>query len=522
MSRSSFTGLVPDGLRIDEVRRVGSRVVVTTQNRSSVSACPACGCSSSRVHSRYRRRVADLPAHGHEVAIEIVVRRFRCAEVSCRQRIFAERVANRGIPPFARRTERLDAVVHHCGLALGGRPAARLARRLMLPVSRDTLLRTVRRRTGATTASGLRRIGVDDWAWRKGMRYGTLICDLDRRCIVDLLPDREPGTVAAWLTSHTGLEIVARDRGGGYARAAAHGAPQARQVADRWHLMENASAAFLSAVRRCMSTIRKVVGVTVVDVALLTSAERLQYDGYCRRREAADAIRALARAGTSIKEIARRTDRSRNHVREVLRGGDRDVFRSRMTILAPYLEALEAEWNEGCRRGAELWRRIRAVGYPGSIRVVTEWTTRRRRAETVGGLGLGRVPSARRLARLLTVDRDSLSKADAMIVAAIEKDVPSLVVARSLLRRFQTMLRAKATEDLTAWIAAARESHLASFATGVAADRDAIAAALAEPWSNGQTEGQITKLKLVKRQMYGRANLDLLRARLVDHDLHRD
>ena len=150
-------------------------------------------------------------------------------------------------------------------------------RRLMLPVSRDTLLRTVRRRTGATTASGLRRIGVDDWAWRKGMRYGTLICDLDRRCIVDLLPDREPGTVAAWLTSHTGLEIVARDRGGGYARAARSRRPRRR---GRWrtagHLMENASAAFLSAVRRCMSTIRKVVGVTVVDVALLTSAERLQ------------------------------------------------------------------------------------------------------------------------------------------------------------------------------------------------------------------------------------------------------
>ncbi len=512
--------LVPEGLSVDAIRRVGRHVVVTTRSRLPASACPACGCASSRVHSRYRRLVADLPSHGQEVTIEISVRRFRCVEASCRRRIFAERVAGRGVSPFARRTERLDVIVHHCGLALGGRPAARLARRLMLPVSRDTLLRTVRRRTGVPAAQGLRRVGIDDWAWRKGMSYGTLVCDLDRRRIVDLLPDREPGTVAAWLASHPGLEIVARDRGGSYARAAAQGAPQARQVADRWHLMENASAAFLSAVRRSMTTIRKVVGATIVDVALLTSAERLQYDGYCRRREAAEVIRALARAGTSIKEIARRTDRSRNHVRDVLRGGGRDVFRSRATILAPYLEALDAEWEAGCRRGAELWRRLRRLGFSGSVRVVTEWATRRRRAEAVGGVGLGRVPSARRLARLLTIDRDSLSKADAMIVAAIEKNVPALIVARSLLRRFQTMLRARAAGDLTAWISAARESQLASFATGVAADREAIEAALTEPWSNGQTEGQITKLKLVKRQMYGRAKLDLLRARLVDLDLH--
>ena len=296
--------------------------------------------------------MADLPAHGHEVAIEIIVRRFRCAEASCRQRIFAERVASRGVPPFARRTERLDAVVHHCGLARGGRPAARLARRLMLPVSRDTLPPTVRRRTGETTASGLRRIGIDDRAWRKGLRYGTLICDSTAAASSISRP------IASQAPWPLGSRPMPASRSSRAIEAAATREPllmvppQARQVADRWHLMENASAAFLSAVRRCMSTIRRVIGVTIVDVVPLTSAERLQYDGYCRRREAADVIRALARAGTSIKEIVRRTDRSRNHVREVLRGGDRNVFRSRMTILAPYLEALEAEWDGGCRRSA--------------------------------------------------------------------------------------------------------------------------------------------------------------------------
>ena len=147
------------------------------------------------------------------------------------------------LAPSARRTGRLDCIVHDLGLALGGRPAASFARRLMLPVSNDTLLRVVRRRARMPTEP-LNVIGIDDWAWRRNHRYGTIVCDLERRRPVSLLPDREPATAAAWLERHQGISVVARDRGGGYGDAVARALPHATQVADRWHLMENASRAF--------------------------------------------------------------------------------------------------------------------------------------------------------------------------------------------------------------------------------------------------------------------------------------
>ncbi|WP_372624289.1 transposase [Falsiroseomonas sp.] len=223
----------------------------------------------------------------------------------------------------------------------------------MLPVSKDTLLRVVRRRV-APTEPGARIIGIDEWAWRRDQRYGTIICDLERRRVLDLLPDREPATVRAWLSSQPGIHVVAQDRASGYAGAIAAAAPLAVQVADRWHLMENASATFLQAVRSEMGPIRRALGAGVIDPALLSAAERLQYEGYLRRREENSAIRAMAHAGTAIKEIARRTGRSRKLVRAALRNADDEVFRSRHSSQAPWFVALDEAWSAGCRNGAEL------------------------------------------------------------------------------------------------------------------------------------------------------------------------
>jgi transposase len=351
-----------------------------------------------------------------------------------------------------------------------------------------------------------------DWAWKRGQRYGSIICDLERRRVVDLLPDREPGTVEDWLSRHPEVRIISRDRGGGYCQAATRAAPQAVQVADRWHLMENASAAFLEAVRRSMRPIRLALGSTTVDPSLLTHAERLQHEGYLRREEAYGIIRALAKAGTPIKEIVRRTGRSRKLVREIVRGGGGDVFRYRSNVLEPHLAWLDAEWAAGCRNGAELWI---SAGFRGSLRVVAEWSTRRRRAESAGCETVRKPPPARVLSRLLLSERDHLTKGDAITVARIERGVPVLVSARELVERFHQMVRDRDPAALPAWITDAASSVLASFGKGIVADRSAVAAAMSQPWSNGQTEGQITKLKLVKRQMYGRAKLDLLRARLL-------
>lgn len=171
----------------------------------------------------------------------------------------------------------------------------------MVPASNDTLLRVVRRRA-CSYADDLRVVGIDDWAFRRNHRYGTIVCDLERRRIVTLLPDREIATVEAWLADRPQIEIVSRDRGGGYGEATARGLPNAVQVADRWHLMENASAAFLDAVRKSMRTIRTAIGATTINPDLLTYAEKLQYEGYLRREETNAAIMKLAGAGGTEKK----------------------------------------------------------------------------------------------------------------------------------------------------------------------------------------------------------------------------
>ena len=513
-SRRSLA-LIPDALLVEGHEIQPDRLIVHARARSADGRCPLCGTRSRSVHSRYRRTLHDVPCYGHPVVIRVAMRRFRCRVVTCPRSIFAARMPDVA-EAYGRRTCRMDVVAHHLGLALGGRPAARMARRLSIPLSADSFLRLIRRRAKIPN-DPLRVVGIDDWAWKRGQRYGTVLCDLERRRIVDLLPNREPTTVKAWLAEHQGIEIIARDRSGGYSKAAAAGASRAVQVADRWHLMANASAAFLEAVRRSMRKIRDAIGAAEIGPTLLTSAERRQFEGAKRREATNGAILALAKAGVPIKEIVRRTGYSRGTVRRVVRGGRTDMFRTRESSLDPFKNKLEEEWRNGCNVGAELWRRLRAAGFKGSLRVVTEWVTRKRLDEAAVPSGRSRkLPSARVIAKMMTTERDHLSADDALLSVTIEKAVPDLLAARDLIDRFHAMIRKGDVDQLDDWIKAAKTGLLESLANGLTADRDAVRAALSEPWSNGQTEGQITKLKLVKRQMYGRAKLDLLRARVVE------
>ena len=512
-TRIRLSDLIPAEFNVEAVHDAAGAIVVVASGRALECRCPHCGTLSRRVHSRYPRMLADLPCAGRRLELNLTVRRFVCNAGNCRRKIFAERFGDDVIRPMARRTARLDCLVRHLALALGGRPAARFADRLGFPVSNDTLLRTVRRYDRPVPLPP-NVIGIDDWAWRRNHRYGTIICDLERRRAIALLPDREQATAEAWLIQQHQIEIVARDRGGGYAQAVSRALPHANQVADRWHLMENASHAFLDAVRKSMRQVRVAIGTATVNPKLLTAAERLQYEGYLRREEANAVIRGFVADGVSIKEIVRRTGHSRKLVRSVVRGQRTDIFRVRQTSLEPHLPWLEAQWDAGLRNGAELWRQLRLAGFGGSLRVVTEWATRRRRAEKAES-GLGHSPAARTVVRLMTLERNNLTKAQTMTVAAIEERLPDLVEARDVVESFHDMLRRKSSGDLEAWIERAAKSLVASFANGVIRDRAAIQNAITSKWSNGQTEGQITKLKLIKRQMYGRGKLDLLEARIV-------
>ncbi|RFB76582.1 ISL3 family transposase [Methylovirgula sp. 4M-Z18] len=512
--RFQRASLAPDGLAVDEVKIVANSVQIRLRSRLRSGSCPDCGRPSQRVQSRYVRRPADLPLGGRRVELTVLARRFWCDAVLCGRRIFCEQFGDGVLARYGRRTQRLETIVHHLGLALGGRPAAAFANRLMMPVSNDTLLRVVRRHI-ADQSDEFTVIGIDDFAFKRGQTYGTIVCDLERRRPVTLLPDRALDTSRAWLAEHQPISIVACDRGGGYGEAIAKALPDAEQLADRWHLMENSSRAFLDAVGKSMRQIRQAVGSNVVDPKLLTYAERLQYEGYLRRQETNEAIRELSKTGTSVRQIVRQTGHSRKLVRDVLRGQRLDVFRTQPSSLDSWLPWLNSRWEEGARNALELWREMRAKRFPGQSGVISQWAQRRRLAEKANQSGLARTPSARVISRLMTTARDGLAKSEAILVAAIEVSVPELVVARKAIGDFQSMIRSKTAHRLYSWLEAARNSLVGSFAGGVEKDIDAVRNAIISPWSNGQTEGQITRLKLIKRQMYGRAKLDLPQARLI-------
>lgn len=288
-----------------------------------------------------------------------------------------------------------------------------------------------------------------------------------------------------------------------------------QRVADRWHLLESAGTAFLAAVQRNMPAIRKAIGAKTLDIKLLTAAEKLQYESYLRRQQTNRMVRQMADDGVQIRRIVRQTGLSRQLVRQILCGEREDVFRIRESSLTPWLPRLEREWAGGCRNGTETWRRLRADGFQGSLRVVGEWATRQRRAERAAPSGAEKSPPARKIARLLTMGRDHLCKADAIQVARIEAALPALATARMPTDRFTDMVRNAREDALEGWLNEAEESLLGAFARGLRRDQAAVVAALRTPWSYGQTEGQINRPKTIKRQMYGRANIDPLRARLV-------
>jgi transposase len=462
----------------------------------------------------------------------------------CPQRTFGEPLP--GVArPRARQTDRLRSVHRAIGLVLGGNPGARHAATMGMPISRTTLLHRIRA-GDAEPIPPVSVLGVDDWAWRKGNNYGTILVDLERRRVVDLLPDRGADTLAAWLMKHPGVSVVVRDRAGAYADGAARGAPDAIQIADRWHLLRNGSDALRTvldqhpgdlraAARAVAQQLEPSAKLPVPDPVAPPEAERpmraVERRAAQERRDArfAEAAR-LREQGLSLKAIARTIGVERKTVRRWLRAGHAPTWRHAdrgASILNPYRVYLEERWQSGNHNAAALWRDLKERGFPGQYTVVRDWATQRRRqdppAEPKGALrrpASGKTsepPTPRRAVRLLTGDPDKLSDDDRQFVAALLERSPPIATAVDLIRRFATMVKDQVASALDDWLLQAQASALASFATGLRRDEDAVRAALTEPWSNGQVEGQVNRLKVIKRDMYGRAGFELLRCRVLAH-----
>jgi transposase len=488
------------------------------------STCPACGAASRRVHSRYRRKLDDLPWEGLPVVILLEARRFFCVEEGCGRRIFTEQLPGT-VARYARRSCRSSEALSWITLALGGRAGARLARQLGLLVSRSTLLRELHHRAEAKPIEVPRVLGIDDWAWRKGHRYGTILCDLEKRKVIDLLPDRESETVVRWLRQHPGTEIVSRDRGGIYAEAMRKAAPGAVQVADRWHLLRNLSEALKNALdphHRLLAQAARASRTDEITPApvphpwstreLLTQQQNRQ-----RRYDRYEQVRALMRSGVPKAEIARQMSLDHRPVRKFMQA---EIFpeakpRIRRCIVDPYAEYLDRRLREGCRSPTYLWRELREQGFRGQENIVRYWLLRRRGHRRQAPAAPPQRPALRASPRHTVWFMLKGTASTTRYLDELYRASPVVSTLAQVGREFFRIIRNRDLAALPEWLTAAKKTALAGFANRLARDQQAIEAALTLPWSQGHVEGQIHRLKLIKRQMYGRAGFDLLRLRVL-------
>lgn len=545
--------LLPDhrSLALEEVRLVGESITISVASTSSSSQCPQCSQSSGRIHSHYERTLADLPWQGFPVHIRWRSRKFFCDNPFCSQRIFTERLPGVATS-YARKTSRMANLFFALGLACGGEGGARLAARLAIPISPDSLLRSIRRGTFPQMKTP-RVLGVDDWAFRRGQRYGTILCDLEQHKPVDLLPERSSAVLVDWLKAHPGVEIISRDRADYYIKGANEGAPNAIQVADRWHLLKNLREALARLANQYHQQL-EVAARAAADAIDTTSAdsskenlpsesdahssvpvrmsraEQRKQERRAWRLERYERVVDLDAQGVPQREIARQLGMHRGTVRRFIAAGcfPERAYHQRAREADPFVEYLRRRWEEGCHNAAELTEELKQRGFRGSYdmvkRQVASWrscsrdsptnkrSTKRPRQAFIR-------PSSNHVAWLLLKTPGDMEPQEQLLMKAIAKHCPPLETAASLSLEFAEMVKERRASALESWIARARASDgladLSRFAEGLESDLAAVKAALSLPWSNGQVEGQVNRLKLIKRQMFGRARFDLLRQRVL-------
>lgn len=464
----------PDITRLESFISEPNAIAIVIHSKQERPCCPSCNEPSKSFHSRYRRTVADLPWHNVAVNLQLNTRRFRCRNGLCRQKIFCERLPD-VVEAYARKTCWLDDAFIWLAFALGGEAGARTAERLRMKTSGDTLLRMIRRcvRKQSLSPAGNepRVIGVDDWAWRKGCTYGTIIVDLERRKVIDLLPDREAATLTDWLAARPSVETVARDRSIAYRNGIMMGRPYAVQVADRWHLLSNLGNALERMIERLLLQRKTVLRV-------LPEADNLEPEATVVRMtfETIDDGEWQRALEESFAEMKRQACRQR---------------------LLPHLPVLPKPARNRSATAAP--KQVGNTHSPGN-------TQTRRRLDS-------------KLLSRLFFRKGKLSQDELEMLFDARAEWGEFDRAFPLVEEFVKIVRGQSPMSIGLWIVKAFDSgikELRSFANGLQKDFLAVKEATLSSWSNGQTEGQVNRLKLLKRQMYGRAKFDLLKARVLN------
>jgi transposase len=526
----------PDCLILDRIERDADRfrLMIHVEQKP---ACPLCGDVSRSRHSCYCRCIQDLPWQGVSVQLWATVGRFRCRNPSCPRKVFCERLP-RVARVYGRQTERASEIVRLIGYVAGGRPGQRILDRLSIVTSDDTVLRRTRQ-SPLQEVRGLpiRNLGVDDWAWRKGQDYGTILVNLDLHRVVDLLPDRAADSFSDWLQQHPEIVTISRDRCGIYAEGAALGAPQSQQIADRFHLVLNLSATM---ERVLEERSRQLILPPVEDPATASqpagsgdasvdvpsppmprpSQSQLRRQ---RRLERYEQVIAMLKSGHSQAAISRALGMERKTIRRWLRRGEfpeRQPPHRRPPKVNEFGDYLQQRWKEGCHNATRLYHEIREKGYPGKRAMVARFVAGWRKTGKAGRPNAPERISPKHAAILVTRAADQMTNEQQRLLDRITNQCPDVDDLRRIALSFRAALKAEKSTQLRRWIEGAKRcefGHVVRFAYGLQKDISAVTAAVESSWSTGQVEGQINRLKMIKRQMYGRAGFELLRARVLPY-----
>lgn len=503
-------------------------VRVTLTSTQPNSTCPKCSTLSSSVHSHYTRTLTDLPWAKMAVSMVLNVRRFRCRNAQCPLNAFCERFKS-NILPYKRKTSRFSQLIDWLGANIGANPSTRLLNILAMPTSASTVLRSVKS-APLTKLPNPRVIGVDDFAFKRGQTYGTIIVDLERSRPIDVLADRKAQTLASWLKAHPSVEVISRDRSLEYAKGVEISGLNVEQTLDRWHLLKN----LREMLERVLNTDRKQVREALKTRGLYRPPPRTQAEraGKIAHQQARTDFHAkvweLKSTGCSERKIAKLLKVSRGRVIRSARTQEplSCVHLRKPSILDAFEPFLRQRWSEGCRNALQLLREIREQGFTGSRKRLALWAQVCREREryeqnpfdeTTLGTVQGQC-SHRQLSWELLSEESNLTVDELKRVQCIEEGCPLVAAARGLALDFQGLVRKRSTTTLEAWFsraAACTVSEVKSFAAGLEREGSALKNALESTWSNGQVEGWVNKLKLLKRQGFGRAGFELLRKRVL-------
>ncbi|MFJ3644208.1 ISL3 family transposase [Streptomyces sp. NPDC090108] len=474
-------------------------VRVSARTRGRSVPCPDCSVRSGRMHSTYGRRLVDTPVGGHPVLVELAVRRLYCENTACPRRTFVEQVEGLTVR-YGRRTPASRRVQEAVAVALAGRAGSRLAVVLGSVVSRTTLLRLVMDLPDPHWPEP-RVLGVDDFATRRGQHYGTVIIDCATGQPLDLLPGRDAKALANWLRKHPGVEVICRDRGGSYAYGARMGAPQAVQVADRFHLWQNLGTAVETSVRRHNTCLKpsttELDSAANISTAGLASRPKVMSPIEARIRERHTIVHALLDQGHGIREIARELHMGANTVRRTARAETPEHLltgrrQPRPSQLDPYKPHLDKRWSEGCTNAIRLHAELQELGYRGHYQTISDYLRprRRQRIRVVGPA----LPGVRQITGWMMRHPDRLRDEDRQQLAGVLARCPELDAASRLVRTFAEILTNRSGQHLKDWITAVRAEDLPglhTFATGLEKDWDAVIQGLTTHWNSGPVEGRV-------------------------------